>query len=98
MTLYEMGYYAIAASSETTFIPNDILDKLRDKWKSIVILYDRDETGMKRSRDYSRKYKLDAFFINKKFKAKDISDAVKNNDYENVKYWLDKELKRYEDL
>lgn len=98
MTLYEMGYNAIAASSETTFIPDDILNKLKPKWKTILILYDRDETGVKKARDYSRKYGFDAFFINKKFKAKDISDAVKNNDYENVKNWLAKELQRYGNL
>jgi hypothetical protein len=40
MCLYEMGFNAIAASSETTFIPEDILQSLRSKWKHIVILYD----------------------------------------------------------
>ena len=45
-----------------------------------------------------RKYHFDAFFINKKFKAKDISDAVKNNSYNDVKQWLDKELQRYDNL
>lgn len=98
MTLYEMGYNAIAASSETTFIPDEILDSLKQKWKHILILYDRDTTGVKKSRDYSKKYHLDAFFINKKFKSKDISDAVKNNSYESVKQWLNKELQRYGEL
>ena len=42
MCLHEMGFNAIAASSETTFIPEDILQSLRSKWKHIVILYDRD--------------------------------------------------------
>lgn len=98
MTLYEMGYDAIAASSETTFIPDEILDKLKTKWKTILILYDRDATGVKKARDYSRKYHFDAFFINKKFKAKDISDAVEYNSYEDVKQWLNKELQRYGNL
>lgn len=98
MTLYEMGYNAIAASSETTFIPDEILNKLQTKWKTILILYDRDVTGMKKARDYSRKYHFDAFFINKRFKAKDISDAVKNNSYNDVKQWLNKELRRYDNL
>lgn len=95
MCLYEMGYYAIAASSETTFIPDDILQSLRSKWKYIVILYDRDRTGMLRAREYSKKYGLDAIFVHKKFKAKDISDAVKNNDFYTVKEWLSITLKKY---
>ena len=96
MCLYEMGFNAVAASSETTFIPDNILQSLRSKWKHIVILYDRDKTGMLESRKYSRQYKLDAIFVHKKFKAKDISDAVKNNSFADVKKWLTKTLSVYD--
>ena len=96
MCLYEMGFNAIAASSETTFIPDDILQSLRSKWKHIVILYDRDKTGILESRKYSRQYKLDAIFVHKKFKAKDVSDAVKNNSFADVKKWLTKTLSVYD--
>ena len=96
MCLYEMGYSAIAASSETTFIPEDVLKALRSKWKHIVILYDRDKTGMKTAREYSKQYKLDAIFVHKKFKAKDISDAVRDNGFFAVKEWLTKTVERYD--
>jgi hypothetical protein len=96
MCCYEMGFNAIAAASETVFIPEDILKSLRTKWKRVVILYDRDATGVHKARSYSRQYKLDAFFINKKFKAKDLSDAVKLNGFTVVKDWLKKELSRYD--
>jgi len=96
MCLYEMGFNAIAASSETTFIPDDILQLLKSKWDHIVILYDRDKTGMLKARDYSRQYKLDCIFVHKKFKAKDISDAVKSNNYWDVKEWLEKTLSKYD--
>ncbi len=95
MCLYEMGFNAIAASSETTFIPEDILQSLRSKWKHIVILYDRDAAGMQNSRKYSKQYKMDAIFVNKKFKAKDVSDAVKSNSFFEVKEWLTKTVERY---
>ena len=88
MCLYEMGFNAIAASSESTFIPEDILISLKYKWKKIIILYDRDKTGMRKSREYSKKYKLDAIFVNKKFNSKDISDAVKSNGFYTIKKWL----------
>ena len=96
MCLHEMGFSAIAASSETTFIPDDILESLRAKWKHIVILYDRDKTGMKKAREYSKQYKIDAIFVHKKFKAKDISDAVKANGFFAVKEWLTKTVERYD--
>ena len=96
MCLYEMGFNAIAASSETTFIPEDILKSLRNKWNHIVIIYDRDKTGMLEARKYSKQYKLDAIFVHKQFKSKDISDAVKNNDFKSVKNWLTKTLDKYD--
>ena len=95
MCLYEMGFNAISPSSETTFIPDDILKSLRYKWKHIIILYDRDATGMKMSRGYSKQYKIDALFVHKKFKAKDVSDAVKLNSFFEVKEWLTKTVERY---
>lgn len=95
MCLYEMGFNAVAASSETTFIPDDILKSLRSKWKYIVILYDRDKTGMLKAREYSKQYKFDAIFVHKKFKAKDISDAVRDNSFFAVKEWLTKTVERY---
>ena len=96
MCLYEMGFYAIAASSETTFIPDNILKSLRSKWKHILILYDRDKTGMKKAREYSRQTKFGAFFVHRKFNSKDISDAVKNNSFNEVKDWLYKTLEKYD--
>jgi len=96
MCLYEMGFNAIAASSETTFIPERILESLRSKWKHIVILYDRDRTGMLKARDYSKQYKFDCIFVHKKFKAKDISDAVRDNGFFAVKEWLTKTVERYD--
>lgn len=96
MVLYEMGYDAIAASSETTFIPDTILAQLRSKYKHILILYDRDKTGVQKARSYSNKYGFYAFMVNKKFKAKDISDAVVNTSFNEVKKWLQKELKKYD--
>ena len=96
MCLYEMGFNAIAASSETTFIPDDILQSLKSKWDHIVILYDRDKTGMSKARDYGKQYGLDCVFVHKRFKSKDISDAVKNNNYWDVKEWLQETLKRYD--
>jgi 5S rRNA maturation endonuclease (ribonuclease M5) len=95
MVLYEMGVDAISPSSETTFIPDEMLEELKNKYDNILILYDRDKTGMMKAREYSKKYNLHAFFVNKKLAAKDISDAVKINGFDTVKQWLTNNLSKY---
>lgn len=95
MCLYEMGYPAVSPSSESTFLPKDVLEQLKTRFKRIIILFDRDTAGVKRSRKLSRETGLEAMFINKKFKAKDVSDAVKANSFEEIKNWLDETIKNY---
>lgn len=95
MCLHEMGYPAVSPSSESTFLPKDVLEQLKTRFKRIIILFDRDVAGVKRSRKLSRETGLEAMFINKKFKAKDISDAVKANSFEEIKNWLDETIKNY---
>lgn len=95
MCLHEMGYPAISPSSESTFLPKDVLEQLKTRFKRIIILFDRDTSGVKRSRKLSRETGLEAMFINKKFKAKDVSDAVKANSFEEIKNWLNETIKNY---
>lgn len=92
MCLYEMGIPAISPSSESTFIPDKILEQLKKRFKRIIILFDRDEAGVKYLRKMSLKTGLEGMLIHKKFKAKDISDAIKANGFEKVKSWLFKVL------
>jgi 5S rRNA maturation endonuclease (ribonuclease M5) len=98
MCLYEMGFTAISPSSETTFIPDNVLESLHKRFKNIIILFDRDEAGVKNARKCSKEYGLDAIFVHKKFKAKDVSDAVKANGFSIVKNWLTKTVERYDKL
>lgn len=95
MCLHEMGYPAVSPSSESTFLPKDVLEQLKTRFKRIIILFDRDTAGVKRSRKLSQETGLEAMFINKKFKAKDISDAVEANSFEEIKNWLDETIKNY---
>lgn len=92
MCFYEMGIPAISPSSESTFIPNKVLEQLKKRFKRIIILFDRDPAGIKYSRKMSKQTGLEAMFIHKKFKAKDVSDAIKLNGFEEVKTWINKQL------
>lgn len=92
MCLYEMGYTAISPASESTFIPDKVLDILKSNFKHILICFDRDIAGVKNMRKISLKTGLNGFLVHKKYKSKDISDAVKNNGFEEIKQWLNKTL------
>lgn len=94
MVLYEMGYNAISPSSESTFIPDKALEVLKRRFKRILLCFDRDSSGCKNSIKLYNKTKIKPFFVHKKFKAKDISDAVKKNNFVQVKNWLDYELQQ----
>lgn len=92
MCLYEMGIPAISPSSESTWISPKILNVLKNRFKRIVIIFDRDSAGFKNVRKIYKETNLDFLFVHKKFKSKDISDAIKNNSFESIKNWLKKEL------
>ena len=92
MCLYEMGYTAISPSSESTFLTPDIIDALKLRFKRILICFDRDISGVKNMRKISLKTGLKGFLVHKKWKAKDISDAIKLNGFEVIKNWLKETL------
>lgn len=92
MCLYEMGYTAISPSSESTFPTLDVIDALKRRFKRILICFDRDISGVKNMRKISLKTGLNGFLVHKKWKAKDISDAVKLNGFEIIKNWLKETL------
>ena len=92
MCLYKMNIPAISPASESTFIPLPALEELRKRFKRIIILFDRDSAGFKNTRKFTKLYNLSFLFINKKFKAKDVSDAIVNNSFEEIKKWMKKEL------
>lgn len=95
MCLYEMGISAISPASESTFIPDDVLDNLKKRFKHILICFDRDTAGIKYLRKISLKTGLKPLLVHKKWNAKDISDAIKLNGFENIKNWLYETIKNY---
>ena len=94
MCLHEMGYNAISPSSESTFIPNTVIEALKKRFKRIIILFDRDSPGVHNSRKYNLKTGLEAMFVHKKYASKDISDAVEKHGITEIKKWLIKTIKK----
>ena len=96
MCLYEMGIPAISPSSESTWIPDTTLEELKKRFKRILVCFDRDNAGIRNLRKISLKTGLEPILVNKKFHAKDISDAIRFNGFEVIKQWLENELKKKE--
>jgi hypothetical protein len=77
MTLYELGYTAVAPNAESMFLPIEYFEKQRQRFKRIVILFDNDETGQVFSHRFFDLYDIDKeIFIPQKYGCKDISDLV----------------------
>ena len=94
MCLYEMGIPAISPASESTFISDTALEALKKRFKRILVCFDRDTAGVRNLRKISIKTGLEPILVNKRFKAKDISDAIKQNGFETVETWLKNELSK----
>ena len=78
MTFYEFGIPAIAPCSENLFIPESVMDKLKQRFKHIVVLYDTDIAGITNMRKIRKSHpELIYTFIPRKYNAKDISDFYK---------------------
>ena len=88
MCLYEMGIPAISPSSESTWLPQTVLEDILKRFKRVLICFDRDGPGVRNLRKISLKTGLEPFLVHKKWKAKDISDAIAKNGFENIKKWL----------
>jgi len=78
MTLYELGVTAIAPNSENIFVTDNQYEKLKNKFKNILVLYDNDLAGIKGLQKIKAAHpEIKVAFIPRKYKAKDISDFRK---------------------
>lgn len=89
MTLHEFGIPAIAPCSENTFITDKVLNKLKEKFKRIVVWYDTDIPGISNMRKIKKSHpELQYFFIPRKYKVKDFSDFYKKYKKEAARIFL----------
>jgi hypothetical protein len=92
MTLYEIGYTAIAPTSEVSFVPTSYFVKQKDRFERILLFMDSDKTGMEANKRLSEKWGLGYISIPISYDSKDISDLVKNYDQETAKRILYDEI------
>lgn len=89
MALYEMGIPAIAPCSEVLFISDEQLEKLKSRFKHIVVLYDNDQPGIQGMRRIKKQHpELKYFFIPRKYGAKDTSDFIRKYGVKKAKEYI----------
>jgi hypothetical protein len=87
MSLFEIGYSAIAASSETSFISKDKFNKLNNRFTKIILYLNNDVPGINAALKFSEQYNI-PFIYNPIGKPKDPSDWVKIGEVDELKNFL----------
>ena len=80
MCLYSMGIPACAPNSETQFLSKSMINELKSRFETIVVLYDNDLPGIQNMNKFKKQYpELIYTWIPRKYGSKDISDFYKMN-------------------
>lgn len=83
MSNYFLDLPAIAVQNEGCFIPENIMDELKFKFKHIVLMYDNDLTGIQQSQRLSEKYGVEYRII--ECNPKDKYEMIQKFGVENTK-------------
>ena len=80
MCFYSCGITACAPNSENLFIPDKVLEDLKNRFENIVVLYDNDRPGLYNMAKIRKEHpELTYVFIPKRYGSKDISDFYKDH-------------------
>lgn len=77
MCLHSLGYTAISPSAEGTLVPEHIINKLKKRFKNIVVFYDNDEPGINYAKRMCKRYNLEYRIIPNESQEKDTTDFLK---------------------
>jgi 5S rRNA maturation endonuclease (ribonuclease M5) len=72
----------IAPDSENTMIGESVINKLRERYSKIIVLFDNDEPGIKAAQRYQDKYNIPHVILDM---SKDLSDSVRDHGIEPVR-------------
>lgn len=78
MTLYKLGYNAVATHSESEFVNPDFIRHITGRFKRVLLLFDNDKQGEIYTEKLSERFCLSYTFIPKESEQKDISDYYKH--------------------
>ena len=99
MTLYSLGITSVAPISENCFVSEDQYDKLKLKFKNIILFYDNDLPGITSMNKIRKKFSdVIIFYIPKIYEAKDISDFYKKHGGNLTKEFINIQLEKLKTL
>ena len=84
ITLRKLNFHAVAPSAESTIIPDEIINELKERFSQLVIFYDNDEPGIKASNKHAGIYSAQEMCIPITSGVKDPSDYVEKYNYEEL--------------
>jgi len=101
MVMELLGYHSIAPNTEGSWVPDYYWDKLKERWKNIVIFWDNDwekeqNSGVIMAQNYSKMYDIPYIITPNIELVTDISDFVKEQGLDSGKDLLNgliKEIK-----
>ena len=76
LTFNLLGYWAISPNSEHAYIPDKVMEKLKQRFRDIYVWFDNDESGIKGAENFSDRFNLH-YTHNPLGEPKDPSDYVK---------------------
>jgi hypothetical protein len=82
-----LSFPAIAPNSESSFLPDYMVKKLKTRFKRIVVWFDSDYTGVTNARKFANQYDLEYTF-NPERASKDPSDFVRDFGLNNFNNYL----------
>lgn len=88
LVLNSYGYDSISTNSETSFIPPEVWEKLKRKYRKIILFFDNDEAGITQSGKFEARYDLPYVLIPSLMGVKDISDCRRLHGHTNTEKLL----------
>jgi len=81
---------AIAPGAEGWEIPEKIINDLKQRFKTIIVIYDKDRAGVLAMNKLRKKYNLHYFYLNITNNIKDFADYCKYNSVEKIQEEINK--------
>lgn len=76
MILKLLGYPAVATNNESSWLPEQVWEKFKTRYKTKVILFDNDAAGIRNAAVFSEQYDLKSIIVPAERDVTDVSDFV----------------------
>ena len=90
VVLRKAGYPSFAPQAESVHISHEVMDKLKESFKTILILYDNDVPGKNAAEAIAKDHNLPLFYLPSE--TKDASDFVEMYGYDELDLYLEQQI------